>query len=52
MLGAQHPAGRTIGFPRKHLREPLARLFYTDAPDPGDATHVIYKNLALSRRCR
>jgi heptosyltransferase-1 len=38
---------RTIGFPRKHLREPLARLFYTDAPDPGDATHVIYKNLAL-----
>ncbi len=38
---------RTIGFPRKHLREKLARLFYTDAPDPGDATHVIYKNLAL-----
>jgi lipopolysaccharide heptosyltransferase I len=38
---------RTIGFPRKHLREPLARLFYTVAPDPGDATHVIYKNLAL-----
>jgi ADP-heptose:LPS heptosyltransferase len=25
----------------------LARLFYTDAPDLGDATHVIYKNLAL-----
>ena len=40
-------AHRTIGFPRKHLREKLARLFYTDAPDPGDATHVIYKNLAL-----
>lgn len=40
-------ARRTIGFPRKHLREPLARLFYTDAPDPGSATHVIYKNLAL-----
>jgi lipopolysaccharide heptosyltransferase I len=40
-------ARRTIGFPRKHLREPLARLFYTDAPDPGAATHVIYKNLAL-----
>jgi heptosyltransferase I len=38
---------RTIGFPRKHLREPLARLFYTDAPDPGAATHVIYKNLSL-----
>lgn len=40
-------AGRTIGFPRAHLREPLARLFYTDAPDPGPAAHVIHKNLAL-----
>jgi heptosyltransferase-1 len=47
MLARSIRAGRTIGFPRKHLREPLARLFYTDAPDPGDATHVIYKNLAL-----
>ena len=47
MLARSIRAGRTIGFPRRHLREPLARLFYTDAPDPGDATHVIYKNLAL-----
>ena len=47
MLARSIRAHRTIGFPRKHLREPLARLFYTDAPDPGDATHVIYKNLAL-----
>jgi len=47
MLARSVRARRTIGFPRKHLREPLARLFYTDAPDPGDATHVIYKNLAL-----
>jgi heptosyltransferase-1 len=38
---------RTIGFPRRHLREPLARLFYTDTPDPGTAVHVIDKNLAL-----
>jgi heptosyltransferase I len=38
---------RVVGFPRRHLREPLARLFYTAAPDPGAATHVIYKNLAL-----
>jgi heptosyltransferase-1 len=38
---------RTIGFPRRHLREPVARLFYSDAPDPGAATHVIDKNLAL-----
>jgi len=47
MLARSVHGHRTIGFPRKHLREPLARLFYTDAPDPGDATHVIYKNLAL-----
>ena len=47
MLARSVRGHRTIGFPRKHLREKLARLFYTDAPDPGDATHVIYKNLAL-----
>ena len=40
-------ARRTIGLPRRHLREPLARLFYTDTPDPGTATHVIDKGLAL-----
>jgi lipopolysaccharide heptosyltransferase I len=40
-------ARRTIGFPRAHLREPLARLFYAETPDPGSATHVIYKNVAL-----
>ena len=38
---------RVVGFPRRHLREPLARLFYTAAADPGAATHVIYRNLAL-----
>jgi len=38
---------KTIGFTRRHLREPLARLFYTVAVDPGDAVHVIHKNLAL-----
>ena len=40
-------ATQTIGFPRAHLREPLARLFYTTAPDPGAASHVIEKNLGL-----
>lgn len=40
-------ARRTIGFPRRHLREPLARLFYTHAPTPGPIPHVIFKNLAL-----
>jgi heptosyltransferase I len=38
---------RTIGFPREHLREPMARAFYTDTPDPRAAEHVIFKNLAL-----
>jgi len=47
MLARSVRARKTIGFPRRHLREPFARLFYTVAPDPGDATHVIYKNLAL-----
>jgi lipopolysaccharide heptosyltransferase I len=40
-------ASRVVGFPRRHLREPLARLFYTSSPDPGRATHVIDRNLAL-----
>ncbi len=47
VLGRLVGATRTIGFPRAHLREPLARLFYTDAPDPGAASHVIEKNLGL-----
>ncbi len=47
VLGRLVGATRTIGFPRAHLREPLARLFYTDAPDPGAAAHVIEKNLGL-----
>jgi ADP-heptose:LPS heptosyltransferase len=38
---------KTLGFPRAHLREPAARLLYTQAPDPGPAAHVIHKNLAL-----
>ena len=40
-------AGRTIGLPRAHLREPLAALFYTTTPDPGSAPHVIDKTLSL-----
>ncbi len=47
VLGRLVGATRTIGFPSAHLREPLARLFYTDAPDPGAAPHVIEKNLGL-----
>lgn len=40
-------ARRTIGLPHEHLREPVARGFYTETPDPGPATHVVYRNLAL-----
>jgi ADP-heptose:LPS heptosyltransferase len=40
-------AWQTIGFPRAHLREPLARLLYTDTPDPGAHRHVVFKNLSL-----
>jgi lipopolysaccharide heptosyltransferase I len=40
-------ARQTVGFSRGHLREPMARLFYTQAVDPGEARHVINKNLAL-----
>jgi lipopolysaccharide heptosyltransferase I len=47
MLARLAGGRRTIGFPRKHLREPVARLLYSEAPDPGTATHVIDKNLAL-----
>jgi len=39
-------ADRTIGFPRAHLRESLARFLYTHTPDVR-ATHVVFKNLAL-----
>jgi lipopolysaccharide heptosyltransferase I len=38
-----------LGFPRAHLREPMARALYNDAPDPGSAVHVLHKNLALVR---
>jgi lipopolysaccharide heptosyltransferase I len=40
---------RVVGFPRGHLRERAARIFYTETPDPGPAAHVIHKNLALLR---
>ena len=38
---------RTIGFPKAHLREPIASMLYSQTPDPGSAAHVIHKNLAL-----
>ena len=39
-------ADRVLGFSPAHLRERMARYFYSDAPDtPG--RHVVQKNLAL-----
>jgi ADP-heptose:LPS heptosyltransferase len=38
---------RVVGFPQAHLREPWARVFYSQAPEPGASRHVIHKNLAL-----
>jgi heptosyltransferase I len=40
-------AARTVGFSRGHLREPVARLFYTETVAPDGVAHVVHKNLAL-----
>lgn len=42
-------AARTIGLPREHLREPMARFLYSETPDAGTNPHVIHKGLALMR---
>ena len=39
-------ARRVVGFSSAHLRERLARLFYTEIVDPAGARHVVDKNLA------
>ena len=41
-------ARRILGFTPAHLRERAARVFYTETHDPGDAVHVIEKNLSLA----
>ena len=43
-------APRVLGFAAPHLREPPARLLYTETCDPGNAVHVTEKNLALAGR--
>lgn len=42
-------ARRVIGWTRPHVREALAAWGSTERVDPGDALHVIDKNLALLR---
>ena len=40
-------AKSVVGFDRRALREPAARLFYTNSPNVGEGRHVIDKNLAM-----
>jgi ADP-heptose:LPS heptosyltransferase len=43
--------GKTLGFDKKNLKEPLARLLYSQkAPLFDESQHVIYKNLHLARQ--
>jgi heptosyltransferase-1 len=48
MLARAVGARRTVGFSRTHLREPAARLFYSESVSAGGAVHVIQQNLAVS----
>ena len=41
-------AARILGFARGALREPAARVLYTETCDPGPGRHVVDKNLALA----
>lgn len=49
VLARASGAARVLGFPWAHLREPAARLFYTEAVAPGPGAHVVHKNLGLVR---
>ena len=42
-IGAWH----TIGLPRAQLRESMAAMFYTMAPESSPQPHVVYRNLGL-----
>jgi heptosyltransferase-1 len=55
LLARSSGAARVIGFSSRYVREPLARLFYTDVHDPGrgglrdlrETRHVVETNLGL-----
>lgn len=55
LIARSSGARRVLGFPARYLREPLARLFYTDVHDSGgagmfdhgDRRHVVQVNLDL-----
>jgi lipopolysaccharide heptosyltransferase I len=42
-------ARRVVGFDRVSLREPAARLFYTETVDVRGTGHVVWKNMRLAR---
>ncbi len=47
VLARASGAARVVGFSSSHLRERLARPFYTEAHEPAGAAHVVFQNLAL-----
>lgn len=55
LIARSSGARRVIGFASRHLREPLARPFYTDVHDSGgggmfdrgDGRHIVHINLGL-----
>ena len=49
LLARGSGARRVIGFSREHLREPGARLFYSETCSAVAGPHVIQKNLSLLR---
>jgi lipopolysaccharide heptosyltransferase I len=49
LLARLSGARRVIGFRAPSLREPAARMFYTEAAGPEHGVHVIHKNLAPVR---
>jgi heptosyltransferase-1 len=50
LVGKLSGAPRRFGFARASLREPLARVFYTDAVSIPPRAHVIRKNLILASK--
>jgi lipopolysaccharide heptosyltransferase I len=57
-LARSSGAARVIGFAGRYVREPLARMFYTEVHDPGggglfdrgETRHVVYLNLGVLAR--
>ncbi len=46
-LARSSGAARVVGFSTRYLREPLARVFYTEVYEPRGAMHVVDLNLSI-----